>query len=248
MKSSALTLRGILEFHTSSSSEFLTLTYSDSSKAESATYRDFCLFMKRLRKWNLARGNCLPVRFLAVGEYGERSGRFHFHTALFNSIRFQHRTDLLTALWPNGFVHVGEVTPASVRYIAAYLQKPVSLDRPRPIARWSLRPALGHPGIELLAAEMASKGHILQSVPSHLRLGGRSYYLDRGLRQRFQEAFNVRRTKMQNGPLLPVLPPGWLEYERRSRLMIDGTEELTRLRQSLETRLARRAMDRGYDG
>ena len=60
---------------------FVTLTYNnDNVPADrSLNYRDFQLFMKRLRFH--FRG--VPIRFYMCGEYGEDFGRPHFHACLF---------------------------------------------------------------------------------------------------------------------------------------------------------------------
>ena len=60
---------------------FVTLTYDDESLPLGGTlvFRDFQLFMKRLRKQYGA-----GIRFYACGEYGEKFGRPHYHVCLFN--------------------------------------------------------------------------------------------------------------------------------------------------------------------
>ena len=63
-------------------SSFVTLTYDDEHlpKNGSLVYRDFQLFMKRLRK-EFAPTN---IRFYMCGEYGETFSRPHYHACLFN--------------------------------------------------------------------------------------------------------------------------------------------------------------------
>ena len=58
---------------------FITLTYMDNPV--SLDYRDFQLFMKRLRSKSGKR-----VRFFMCGEYGENNSRPHFHAILFGYI------------------------------------------------------------------------------------------------------------------------------------------------------------------
>ncbi|QKI28921.1 VP4 [Kummerowia striata gokushovirus] len=115
-------------------SSFLTLTYEQCSPVESLRYRDFQLFMKRLRK---AHGS--PVRFFMCGEYGENFGRPHFHACLFG-IAFTdrkyigdagsgmklYRSATLERLWPHGFSSVGNVTFESAAYVARYALKKVT--------------------------------------------------------------------------------------------------------------------------
>lgn len=111
---------------------FVTLTYDeDHLPADmSLNYRDFQLFMKRLRK---AHGS---LRFYMCGEYGETYGRPHYHAAFFgfrpddlyawrkSGAGFQlYRSPLLEKLWAKGSVEVGDVTFESAAYIARYVMK-----------------------------------------------------------------------------------------------------------------------------
>lgn len=114
------------------SNAFVTLTYDDEHLPENSSlkYRDFQLFMKRLRKTGR------KVRFFMCGEYGETFARPHFHACLFNchfdDLRPYRRlpsgsligtSETLEALWPNGFSSVGDVTFESAAYVARYTIK-----------------------------------------------------------------------------------------------------------------------------
>lgn len=114
---------------------FVTLTYRDEDlpPGGSLRYRDFQLFMKRVRKWRGA------TRFFVCGEYGDRLGRPHFHAGLFGVCfadrkRFKQTdsgsrlyvSDQLDALWPSGFASVGDLTPESAAYMARYTFKKVT--------------------------------------------------------------------------------------------------------------------------
>lgn len=110
-------------------SSFLTLTYSDDHlpKDWSLHYRDFQLFMKRLRfKFG-------PLRFYMCGEYGEKFLRPHFHACVFG-LRFDdldllrtsggvrlYRSSVLDDLWSLGHCSVGDVTFESAAYTARYV-------------------------------------------------------------------------------------------------------------------------------
>lgn len=164
------------------SNAFVTLTYDDAHCATSLDYRDFQLFMKRLRK----RFPC--VRFYMCGEYGELSFRPHFHAILFN-IRFPdlvsvgkdlYRSPILEDLWGFGFSSVGSVTFDSAAYVARYVMKKITGDaadvhysrtdirtgevvRCVPeFTRMSLKPAVGLNWIRLYFAEvMANSGVVV---------------------------------------------------------------------------------------
>lgn len=122
-------------------SSFVTLTYDDEHlpSGGSLFYRDFQLFMKRLRKARPGR----VVRFYMCGEYGEQNLRPHYHAALFNeafsgdrkvwrdfgSGCVVYRSELLERLWPFGMSSVGELTRESAEYVARYVVKKVTGDK-----------------------------------------------------------------------------------------------------------------------
>ena len=99
---------------------FITLTYPDEFLPPHGglIYRDFQLFMKRLRK-----RIGYPVRFFMCGEYGELDQRPHFHAILFgcdfDDRKYFSKTgsgyklytsDLLIQLWGMGHCPVGNVS------------------------------------------------------------------------------------------------------------------------------------------
>lgn len=116
---------------------FITLTYAPEHlpKDNSLHYKDFQLFMKRLRK----RFTNQKIRFYMCGEYGENFGRPHFHACLFGfdfsdkRLFFTSRngdkifrSDVLEELWPFGLCSIGEVTFKSAAYVARYIMKKVT--------------------------------------------------------------------------------------------------------------------------
>lgn len=122
------------KFHSQNS--FITLTYSDEACPQNygLDLRHWQLFMKRLRK-------SLPqkIRFYACGEYGDLSGRPHYHAILFgydapNKVFHsvsergdkQYTSEHLTKLWPYGIITTGdEVTVETCRYVASYVTKKI---------------------------------------------------------------------------------------------------------------------------
>jgi hypothetical protein len=125
---------------------FITLTISDDgferlakergySNKHTLDVRDWQLFMKRLRKRYGA-----GIRFYMCGEYGEQSGRPHYHACIFNfdfpdkelwSVRDGiqlYRSDSLEELWPYGFSTIGNVTFESAAYVARYIMKKIKGD------------------------------------------------------------------------------------------------------------------------
>lgn len=114
---------------------FITLTYDPENLPlyGSLVYRDFQLFMKRLRK------HAPGVRFFMCGEYGELYQRPHYHACLFGyqfpDLKYYSRgasgsdnytSELLSRLWTVGFATVGQLTFESAAYVARYVCKKVT--------------------------------------------------------------------------------------------------------------------------
>lgn len=104
--------------HSRGSAYFVTLTY-DRKNLNLAGYelqkRDLQLFFKRLRKRSKKTG----IRYFAVGEYGSKTLRPHYHILLFNS----NEKDIREA-WQKGIVHIGSTTEASIMYTLKYMVQP----------------------------------------------------------------------------------------------------------------------------
>lgn len=121
---------------------FVTLTYSDANQPSSLQYRDFQLFLKRLRKHHsLSHSQSNKLRFYMVGEYGSNSKRAHFHACLFNisfpdQIYFKktesgeriYTSETLSKLWPWGHCSIGQLTFQSAAYCARYIMAKITGD------------------------------------------------------------------------------------------------------------------------
>lgn len=121
---------------------FITLTYDDQHvpQSYSVELRHWQLFMYRLRK----HFGLTKVRFLACGEYGDRTLRPHYHALLFGVdfhedrvlLRTRGREKLrvytspdLAKLWPLGSHEIGTVSYKSAGYVARYAMKKVLGDQ-----------------------------------------------------------------------------------------------------------------------
>ena len=115
---------------------FITLTYNDEHlpNDRSLHYRDFQLFMKKLRKKFGSK-----IRFYMCGEYGEKFDRPHFHACIFGfdfpdrkywkqtgSGSKLYRSEELEKLWKYGFSSIGDVNFESAAYVARYIMKKVT--------------------------------------------------------------------------------------------------------------------------
>jgi len=108
----------------SSCSHFITLTYTSDHVPISANgfmtlcKRDLQLFFKRLRKLQQSK-----IRYYAVGEYGSKRWRPHYHIIMFNLEDEKH----LASAWTQGDIHTGLVSGASIGYTCKYIAKPTRI-------------------------------------------------------------------------------------------------------------------------
>lgn len=101
-------------------------------------YRDFQLFMMRLRKYCGVSSErpANAVRFFMCGEYGPLNLRPHYHSCLFN-VDFRdgkvcgksdagavfYDSPILSRIWTHGNVSVQELNSATAMYVARYVVK-----------------------------------------------------------------------------------------------------------------------------
>lgn len=181
-------VRCVHESKVHESSWFVTLTYDDDHVPHdfSVKLQDVQRFMKRLRK-RFGKG----VRFLACGEYGERTLRPHYHFLLFNlsfpDLKFYverdgyrvFKSDALAEVWPFGLHEIGSVTSESAGYCSQYVQKkrtgPVADDhyfRVSPVdgqayrvapefGTMSRRPGLGYEWFQRFASDVFPCDHVV---------------------------------------------------------------------------------------
>jgi len=153
--------------------QFLTLSYDDTTLPELANVeaRDLQLFWKKLRKHYQGT----KLRYVAAAEYGENTSRPHYHAAVFglpleDGEQFTrnergdplYKSQLLSKIWGNGFVTVGELTHQSAAYVAGYMLRDIKSDysntgdyqhfnqktgeltpRRKPFATYSNKPGIG---------------------------------------------------------------------------------------------------------
>jgi len=122
----------------------LNLTYSDAWLPEHGQLfkDDLQRFFKRLRKAGF------KFRYVASGEYGDRTKRPHFHIALFGVDFSDDRrafgravggdptftSDVVSKVWPQGNHLIGTLNFESAAYIARYILKKIKgLQKPEPL-------------------------------------------------------------------------------------------------------------------
>lgn len=107
------------------------------------------LYMKRLRKHFK---NDKRIRFFAVGEYGSKTLRPHYHLLLFNIPPCDAYKEF-PKLWPYGHTEIGYVCDQSINYVCKYVLAGAAIpdviedfkayEVPLPFMRCSRRPAIG---------------------------------------------------------------------------------------------------------
>lgn len=120
---------------------FLTLTYEEEKLplGNNIIKKDVQDFMKRLRKNNPNR----KLRYYAIGEYGGKFDRPHYHLILWGvPPKAQER---ISKVWKNGIVKIGTVTQASIHYVTGYIMEKLDKTKGRepPFALMSRNPPLG---------------------------------------------------------------------------------------------------------
>lgn len=107
----------------SSSAYFITLTYAGQHISRTTNgfstlnKPDLQEFFKRLRFAQSGSGYS-GIKYYAVGEYGSKNKRPHYHVIVFNA-----DISLIDPAWGLGSVYYGDVGPASVGYCLKYLMK-----------------------------------------------------------------------------------------------------------------------------
>lgn len=192
---------------------FVTLTYNDESlPGRNLRPKDLTNFLKRVRH-PLGK-----VRFLAVGEYGEKSLRPHFHIIFFNIPNTEANYKLLESKWnykkdPVGFIHMGDLNQATMDYTAGYcikkmtnpkdrLLKNLNLTQPE-FVRYSKDPILGTRGLNAIADYLTTEAGAAKlahdGIPSSFRYKGTIWPI------RWQDRINIAN----------MLDIPQLEYEKQ---------------------------------
>lgn len=170
---------------------FITLTYRTEELVRlphgcCLDYRDFQLFMRRVRKRHAG------VSFYMCGEYGEQYSRPHFHACMFG-LDFDDRvlfrttesgaklftSKALEELWPHGHSSVGDLTWESAGYVARYCTTKVTgpaaaehyrrvspltgevFDLVPEFSRMSLNPAIGKRWFERYYADVYPHDYVV---------------------------------------------------------------------------------------
>lgn len=162
---------------------FLTLTYDDEHlpKSKMLEYRDFQLFMKRLRKQLNYK-----VSYFVVGEYGNRNTkRPHWHLILFGL----KKDDFLKVkkAWQNGFTDEKVASTGISRYLTKYITKMVG-----EVKQFK--------GKIIIGRSLGLGKWIVDRMPFFskiIKLDGRDRYLGRYLIQKLRDKFGVMQSTFE---------------------------------------------------
>lgn len=209
-----------LEAIKSRDNSFVTLTYDDDHLptvemkdgriAGNLVPKDLQDWLKRLRSVL----SPLRLRFFAVGEYGSRSYRPHYHAILFgfpscsnvqtrvdhtngraDAIRCCSSCRVIQRTWPHGLIQLGQVNAQSTAYIARYTVKKLTGNmealyngRTPEFARMSLKNGgIGAPAVSDVARALIVSGRDSDiDVPHTLRHGAQLKPLDRYIRRKLR--------------------------------------------------------------
>jgi hypothetical protein len=192
------TLRLEHEYLDSDSAYFITLTYNDIylprtkqgyPTLEKKHVQDY---IKRLRNSHVAyvvrelghkkcevKNVSKPIRYFAVGEYGSKTRRPHYHILLFNMDIAN--TDPIGTKWKFGHVDCGTVTGSSINYTTKYMFKQwfKKDKRVRPFTLMSKKPIIGQNYLDKYG-----KYHIINGELTTRDMNGRSRRLPKAYLQR----------------------------------------------------------------
>lgn len=171
--------------------------------------QDLTDFLKRARKhlWEHWR---VRFRFFAVGEYGKRYCRPHFHIITWGIPPECHRA--FCSRWSAGFVsNDGHPTNRGLAYVAGYVSKkmqdnsdPRVADLPPEYAVMSMRPGIGTQSIKRFA-EAYTSGAGRAYLEKHgdvcllYKHQDRTYVLDQTMAEKLREAVGVPLTLTERG-------------------------------------------------
>lgn len=109
-----------IEAERSCSALFVTLTY-DTDQVPITSNGFMTLAKKDLQNWFKTHRKFdtrNKIKYYAVGEYGGKTDRPHYHVIMFNADK-----EWIPLTWNKGSVFIGDLTPASAAYTLKYISK-----------------------------------------------------------------------------------------------------------------------------
>lgn len=196
-KSREMKHRILMESLATEKSCFLTLTYDDKHLPEGDNLDKVHLqkYWKRLRKkvWPDT------FRYFASGEYGDISGRPHYHAAVFGL--GMERSEEMGAAWGMGHHLVGDITADSASYIAGYCIKKLTRSddprlngkRPEFTSASNRHGGIGLPGVKRLAQKLKETRGFQKRPLTEIAYGRQKMPLGRYLTDKFAKEMEVEK-------------------------------------------------------
>lgn len=209
------TLRIELEAKTHFANSFVTLTYDEDSRSPDCSLNKKHLqdFFKRLRK-RLG----YKVRYFACGEYGEQSGREHYHAIVFGLPWLE--SESVQLCWPFGHADVRDAGKGSSAYVAGYVTKKLvhgkqevseednnyyADGRLREFTLMSRNPGVGVPFIKNLVGNMTThKLNFIGEDYKYLRINGMMLPLDAFMKSKIDKELGFHRLEKSRAEQLVV--------------------------------------------
>jgi hypothetical protein len=192
----------MLEYKSNDFTYFVTYTYNNEHlpEDESLVPEHIQLYWKRFRK---NRG--IKIRYFVVGEYGDKSGRPHYHAIIYSNQDIP--LDLFSLDWRDskgseiGFVYAVPIfnrkdASKIFAYVAGYVLKKLTTqkamsrigDKRHPeFFRSSRRPAIGHTYIHRITQSFKKYGINPESKLHMIRLESKLYPVNKYLRKKIIE-------------------------------------------------------------
>lgn len=207
-KRMAWTLRILLESKLYADSSFVTLTYDDEHYPSDGNLSkdDLQRFIKRLRR----RLGDHKIRYYACGEYGEKSGRAHYHLIVFGMSSVLS-DQIVKDAWTQGFSSVAPISRERAAYVAKHNSKFMTKeeigDRVPEFSLMSRRPGIGNGMVPNIVKAM-KQGNVnfmdddgfmvREKLPTVMRFQGRLYPVDNYLRNKIVDMLGLEDDELSN--------------------------------------------------
>lgn len=195
------TNRILLEQAESEVTYFITLTYDDENLPVGKKLEKTHLqrFIKHLRR----KLEPKKIRYFAVGEYGTKTWRPHYHIALFNMSILND--GLIEKIWKKGFVHIGELNKQSARYITGYVTKKLTKKgderlkglSPEFMVSSKRDGGIGYPAIKKIAESLKKSKYYNGELIKEINHGKNSLPLGRYLSKKLHELLEVKKGDLE---------------------------------------------------
>lgn len=232
--------RMMQELKASNTGHFITLTYApehipyvwedDNAIGYTLDKHDLWKFHKAIRNSQKRllkkEAKNWKQRYFSVGEYGD-GGRPHYHSIMYNTHPETIDKLMEGKIWNKGIIDIGDVTPASVAYVAKYIidsEWKKGDPRQRPFNVMSRRPGIGHNYLE-----GNRKWH--REINSFNHDEYRMYIMNNGQKQRMPRYYKDRIFKETDELLKPLMEDSmelfYIELEMEMRKQ--AAEEYNRI-------------------